>query len=194
MKDYLDEPVRHQSKLASSARTLAGLFSARKHDRHNGSLVEAVATRGVEQALLHTGPMPPWTAQASLTVVGPCGTPFLSPRTEFSTAFRSARRVDSLGDCARVVGPTTGLIRVVAVDVDGLGIGASLIDDLAAMRRMAPELLVVLGSTDFARHDFSAERMPIADASVRLPASRTVLGLALCAARTNRAIRRCANV
>lgn len=58
-------------------------------------------------------------------------------------------------------------------------------DMLSAHRRRAPERVTVITSQMFAQHDMTCERASIADASLRLPASRAELALCLGAAVTN---------
>lgn len=58
-------------------------------------------------------------------------------------------------------------------------------DMLSAHRLRAPERVTIIASQMFAQHDMSCERASIADASLRLPASRAELALCLGAAVTN---------
>jgi hypothetical protein len=58
-------------------------------------------------------------------------------------------------------------------------------DMLSAYRRRAPERVTVIASQMFSQHDMTCERASIADASLRLPASRAELALCLGAAVTN---------
>ncbi|PWK61317.1 hypothetical protein C7455_1022 [Roseicyclus mahoneyensis] len=59
------------------------------------------------------------------------------------------------------------------------------VDALGRFRATTSNLPVVIASTSFARPDLSCERAMIADASIRLPASRPQIALALGAAVTN---------
>jgi hypothetical protein len=58
-------------------------------------------------------------------------------------------------------------------------------DMLSAFRRRTPERVTVIASQMFSQHDMTCERASIADASLRLPASRAELALCLGAAVTN---------
>jgi len=58
-------------------------------------------------------------------------------------------------------------------------------DMLSAHRRRAPDRVMVIASQMFSHHDMTCERASIADASLRLPASRPELALCLGAAVTN---------
>jgi len=58
-------------------------------------------------------------------------------------------------------------------------------DMLSAHRLRAPDRVTVIASQMFAQHDMTCERASIADASLRLPASRAELALCLGAAVTN---------
>lgn len=50
---------------------------------------------------------------------------------------------------------------------------------LVSLRRQFPKLAVVIASTRFHRHDFGSDRAALADASVRLPASRATIEIAI---------------
>lgn len=50
---------------------------------------------------------------------------------------------------------------------------------LVGLRRRHPKLAVVVASSRFHRHDFGSDRLALADASVRLPASRATIEIAV---------------
>ncbi|MFA5580950.1 MAG: hypothetical protein WDA25_03240 [Paracoccaceae bacterium] len=80
---------------------------------------------------------------------------------------------------------TTAQPRIVLIDIDSFPDTEDAVDTLLAQRRFEPETPLIIGSTTFARHDFSSERRAIADASVRLPVSPAALRLAIGSAVNN---------
>jgi hypothetical protein len=81
------------------------------------------------------------------------------------------------------------LPRLLIVDIDIFDNIASDIDRMIAFRRRLPGVAVVIASTDFTGHDFSVERAPVADVSLKLPVPRVALSLGLGVALTNMASR-----
>ncbi|MBF9033968.1 hypothetical protein HKCCE2091_06935 [Rhodobacterales bacterium HKCCE2091] len=77
---------------------------------------------------------------------------------------------------------------LVLVDIDTFPAPAEAMMALMEFRQRAPENLVVIGSRAFGADDPTTERLPIADASVRLPATRGSLVGALAAAAINNRI------
>ncbi|WP_114965566.1 hypothetical protein [Alkalilacustris brevis] len=75
--------------------------------------------------------------------------------------------------------------RLLLVDVDVISPCHRVVEDLIAFRRAEPETPIIIGSREFRCNDFSMERAAIADASLRLPAAGTELGMALALAVEN---------
>jgi hypothetical protein len=76
-----------------------------------------------------------------------------------------------------VEGPAT-----LVIGIDALGGLQDAVEALLAFRADWPEVGIVIASHHFKRDDFSPERRAIADASLRLPATQSRLGLAIAAA------------
>ncbi|MBI1220157.1 MAG: hypothetical protein GC186_16595 [Rhodobacteraceae bacterium] len=76
---------------------------------------------------------------------------------------------------------------VCLVDIDEMQSVDEAVDVLTAFRRMHPGVAIVIASRDFKRNDYSHERFVIADASLRLPAGRANVALALRASVENNA-------
>jgi len=75
------------------------------------------------------------------------------------------------------------------VDIDAFDTLSVAVDRLIAFRTKTPNVAVVIASSELSRHDFSVERAPVADVSLRLPVPRAALGLGLGVALTNMASR-----
>ena len=73
----------------------------------------------------------------------------------------------------------------ILVNLDTLDWPDGTLDFLIDIRTKLPSLVVVLGSSDLKKDDFSSDRHPICDASVKLPTTRTVFALALSSACQN---------
>lgn len=73
------------------------------------------------------------------------------------------------------------------LDADDIEPVARLVETGLALRRVAPRLPVVILSSKVSRHDFGKERLPICDATLRRPLSRSAFFLGVCAAEMNRA-------
>lgn len=71
------------------------------------------------------------------------------------------------------------------IDVDALGGIVEACDDILRLRKRRPDIMVILLSHDFMRHDFGKERLPLADACLRLPCSFANLELAMVEAELN---------
>lgn len=74
------------------------------------------------------------------------------------------------------------------IDLDAMGGIAFAADRILELRRRRTDLVVVLMSRDFSGHDFSAERLPFADASLKLPCSFAAIEEAAAEARQNNAL------
>lgn len=83
-----------------------------------------------------------------------------------ATSYASLRAVDT------VLSSTRQVIDSVLIDVDGCGGIAGLIDSLLQFRLKHPTVPLILASRDVQLDDLSVGRLPIADATVRLPLSR----------------------
>lgn len=92
---------------------------------------------------------------------------------------------ETLPQFAAKLDPLLQKIYAAVVDVDVLARTGASLETLIDLRNRFPDLIVVTASRNLNRHDFTGDRIAIADASVRLPASRISLGLALSAAATN---------
>lgn len=75
---------------------------------------------------------------------------------------------------------------VVVVDIDTFPSIGEAVDTLIAFRLAHPQVIVLIGSSEFSRDDLSHERFVIADASIRLPATRAAIASGLCAAVANK--------
>ncbi len=73
----------------------------------------------------------------------------------------------------------------VLIDLDGLGGITARCTDLMRLRLRRPDLVVILLSGEFQRHDFGQERLALGDVSLRIPCSFTALELALAEAEIN---------
>lgn len=73
----------------------------------------------------------------------------------------------------------------VIVDVEAMGGITAIASDLMALRLKRPDLIVILMSNEFERHDFGQERLALCDISLRLPCTFAALELALVEAEIN---------
>lgn len=71
------------------------------------------------------------------------------------------------------------------IDVDALGGIVEACDDILRLRKHRPDIMIILLSHDFLRHEFGKERLPLADACLRLPCSFANLELAMVEAELN---------
>jgi hypothetical protein len=74
---------------------------------------------------------------------------------------------------------------LVVVNVDTLADIDDAVDRLLVLKTVCPDVPVVIGSTTFAKNNFTQQRRAITDASVRLPCSASVLALAIDASVRN---------
>lgn len=74
---------------------------------------------------------------------------------------------------------------ILILDLDAFGDLEEAIDWLLDLRSHRPEVVVLAASADFRSDDFSRERLAIADASLKLPASRSRLMSGLISALNN---------
>jgi hypothetical protein len=101
---------------------------------------------------------------------------------------RDCRYLGAVGDHAQAEVLLAGqprTDRLLVVDLAVFVNIASDIDRLIGFRRRQPDVPVVIASTQFGYHDLSCERAAIADASLKLPASRKSTCLALNSALDN---------
>lgn len=78
---------------------------------------------------------------------------------------------------------------LLVVDIDTLGTTPEAVDMMIGFRTRSPDTPVIIGSSSFARHDFSMARGVIADASVRMPCDYMSVALAIESAVGNSALR-----
>lgn len=93
----------------------------------------------------------------------------------------SMHSVHQLGDLAGMAGVFTHVL----VDFDAFEDVASGVEALLALRSAAPDLVVVLFSSQVAGDDLGAERSAICDATLRVPVSPTRLRRGMTAASEN---------
>lgn len=74
---------------------------------------------------------------------------------------------------------------LILVDIDMLGDLPRVIDDLLTLRAAFRDVPVILVSRDLAQDDFSTQRLPICDVSLRWPASFYRLEMAIAEAQVN---------
>lgn len=74
---------------------------------------------------------------------------------------------------------------LVAVEIDSFGGICEVVDDLLECRSAVPDVPVILISEAFSRNDFSEDRLPICDASLRKSNARAMLVNAIKAAKSN---------
>ena len=149
------------------------------------------------QTRLARNPQPPAVAQADAMLLGPnvrdyrimCIGSLTSPFWD---------HFDWLGgvvvSVTSAIDPGVGLARaskfpsnrlLLLCDLDAFAALEDAMEALIRFRQDNPEVAVVIGSKEFGGHDFSVERALIADASLKLPAGKTALGLVLGAAISN---------
>jgi hypothetical protein len=95
------------------------------------------------------------------------------------------RRLVSFEEAAHLVWRKTEAKFVIIVDIDCFDSMSVAVDTLRLFRMDHPGTIVIIASAYFARHDFSGERRPIADTSLRLPTSRVGISLAISCAIDN---------
>lgn len=71
------------------------------------------------------------------------------------------------------------------IDLEAMGGIAGIALDLMALRHKRPDLIVILLSAEFERHDYSQERLALCDVSLRYPCTFAALELALVEAEIN---------
>jgi len=113
-----------------------------------------------------------------------------------------SQHIDWLGQCARLcveiddllvaeqfvaAHPTAPFLLI--VDIDMFPNLSTAIDRMIEFRMRTPNVAVVIASAEISGHDFSVERAPVADVSLKLPVPRAALGLGLGVALTNMAAR-----
>lgn len=74
------------------------------------------------------------------------------------------------------------------IEIEGFGGVTAVISKLMMLREEHPDLPIILASTRMAAHDFTAERLPICDASLALPCTAADLHVAAMNAVTNNLI------
>jgi hypothetical protein len=72
------------------------------------------------------------------------------------------------------------------IDIDTFPDTEEAIRALVGVRTRLPKLVVVAGSRSFMRHEFDSSRLSVSDVSLRLPATRAAVALAIGAAISNR--------
>lgn len=96
-----------------------------------------------------------------------------------------ARVVKSLARASLMIGMAVRQVGLVIIDLDSCGGVASVISDLVAFRLKHVDTPVILVSAESEVDDFSTERLPIADVTLRGPVSLSRLDLALAEAQIN---------
>ncbi|MEY3002976.1 MAG: hypothetical protein RLZZ491_152 [Pseudomonadota bacterium] len=97
---------------------------------------------------------------------------------------RGVRLCDTLHDAEDIAGPSPDdWMTLVSLD-HGISLNTTL-DRLGAHRQKIPGRVIIVASRMFAHHNMSCDHAAIADASLRLPATRAELALCLSAALTN---------
>ncbi len=74
------------------------------------------------------------------------------------------------------------------IEIEGFGGITAVISKLMMLREEHPDLPIILASTRMSAHDFSAERLPICDASLALPCTAADLHVATLNAVNNNLI------
>jgi hypothetical protein len=93
-----------------------------------------------------------------------------------------ATSITLIADIDAVIDTITGKLAqdvLVVVNIDTLADIDKAVDRLLVLKAVCPHVPVVIGSTTFARHNFTQQRRAITDASVRLPCSSGALALAI---------------
>lgn len=85
---------------------------------------------------------------------------------------------------ARAHGQPMGFSTLILM-IDGFGGPQLVTDGLLALRRRLPHLPVILVSEEVTFHDFSPERLPLCDVTLRAPLSAPALELAMAEAPAN---------
>lgn len=73
----------------------------------------------------------------------------------------------------------------IVIDCEHIGDLNQVMDLALELRHVSPDVPLILASRNFRAHDFSATRQPVADASLRLPMSRSAFFLGVGAAIDN---------
>jgi hypothetical protein len=97
--------------------------------------------------------------------------------------------MDDLSVAEQFVAAHTDAPFLLIVDIDMFPNLSTAIDRMIAFRMRTPNVAVVIASAEISGHDFSVERAPVADVSLKLPVPRAALGLGLGVALTNMAAR-----
>ncbi|MDD7970269.1 hypothetical protein [Roseinatronobacter alkalisoli] len=115
--------------------------------------------------------------------------PLFALVTKIAAPAMSITSVGSLESAERAIESFSYEKALLVLDIDTLGSTTDAVEKLIAFRRRSPDTPVVIGSSLFARHDFSLARGVIADASVRLPCDCVSVALAIESAVGNSAMR-----
>ena len=133
--------------------------------------LDAIASKGLKEAVV--------------LVVAARDSALLEHVSWLQEATRFVGTVESYDQAIALFANEPNLPRLLIVDIDVFDNIAVDIDRMLNFRRQVPGVSVVIASTDFARHDFSVERAPVADVSLKLPVSRVALTLGLGVAFSN---------
>lgn len=91
----------------------------------------------------------------------------------------SVKRVTDIDSVMAMVLPEAPEDVLVIVNIDTMQDIDSAVESLIAFRLVCPYVPVVIGSATFSKNNFTQQRRPITDASVRLPCSSAALALAI---------------
>ncbi len=131
----------------------------------------------------------PWNCEAEFFLVSDGGSQLNSVVGEDAQKMGVAGRFNSLGEVPTSENISTKNRTVIVIDIDIFSETEMAIEALLSFRANFPSTPLVIASRKFSRNDFSHERAPIADASLKLPAARSDLALAIESARANASTR-----
>lgn len=127
--------------------------------------------------------------EMDLLLVAPDGSPLNDHRGWLINHARLCYSMDDISVAEQVAlkHPDTGFILI--IDIDGFANLGLAVDSLIAFRKKNPGVAIVIASQTLSGHDFSVERAPVADVSLKLPVQSGDLSLAMGVALTNKASR-----
>lgn len=127
----------------------------------------------------------PNAVERRVVMLAPAGSGLLHHAGWFDEATRGCMTFSHPAEARRALGLGGSSAATLVVDLAVFARLATALDWLIDLRNDVPGVVVVMASNRFSDHDMSCERFHAADASVRLPVSRSALGLAVSAAMTN---------
>ncbi|GEM_PF-1862675 len=150
-------------------------------DRPVGTRNSGLAPDGIKHLL---GPN---VAERRAVILAPDGSVIRRHAGSFTDATTEGAVWECPSNVRTVFGHQGAHDAILIVDLAVFATLAAAVEWLHAFRYDFPEVVVIAGFEQFAGHDMSCERFLMADASVKLPVSRTALALAVSAAMTNHA-------